>query len=151
MRCRLCGCEFDLTNMACHAECPLGSHCNLICCPNCGYQVVDESKSFVAKLLHRLWPSSSEEQRPEQPQQKITRQQSKRECVPLSHIPAGKPVKIHSFTDLPPSRLTQLIAFGLAPGTLVEILQRRPESIIRIGQTELALGEEILAKIWIQL
>jgi hypothetical protein len=28
--------------------------CHLVCCPNCGYQMVDESKSGIARLLRRL-------------------------------------------------------------------------------------------------
>jgi hypothetical protein len=27
--------------------------CNLLCCPNCGYQMVDERKSGLAQLLRR--------------------------------------------------------------------------------------------------
>jgi hypothetical protein len=34
--------------------------CSLICCPNCGYQMVDESKSAAAKLLRRLLHSSGD-------------------------------------------------------------------------------------------
>ena len=56
MLCPLCGCEFDETDHSCVTSCPMASiqGCNLICCPNCGYQMVDESKSGIAKLLRRL-------------------------------------------------------------------------------------------------
>ena len=148
MRCRLCGYEFDATTMICHAECPLGRHCNLLCCPNCGYQVVDVSKSVLARLLRRLWPSSAvaEDQRDWQKYR-----QADRQVVPLTHIPAGREVEVHSLEGMLPSRLARLSAFGLAPGSRVAVLQRRPAPVIRIGETELALGEEILAQIWVHL
>ncbi len=51
---------------------------------------------------------------------------------------------------MPPKRLVQLSIFGLTPGGLVEVLQRRPAPVIRIGETELALAEEILEQIWVR-
>ncbi len=67
MTCPLCGCEFDETDHACTTDCPLAAvqGCNLICCPNCGYQMVDESKSGAAKLLRRLTHTG----RPESPKE----------------------------------------------------------------------------------
>ena len=56
--CSLCGYEFDTENMVCHAGCPLASHCAVVCCPNCGYQMVDESQSksvVLARKLQALW------------------------------------------------------------------------------------------------
>jgi len=54
MRCQLCGFEFDESGLACHASCALNEHCAIICCPNCGYQVIDESKSSLALALRRM-------------------------------------------------------------------------------------------------
>jgi hypothetical protein len=56
MHCPLCGCEFDQTDQSCTGKCPMAAiqGCSLICCPNCGYQMVDETRSAAAKLLRRL-------------------------------------------------------------------------------------------------
>lgn len=54
MICPLCGFEYDETALDCHAACPMAQGCAIVCCPNCGYQSVDESKSALAKLLRRL-------------------------------------------------------------------------------------------------
>nr|MBI2905280.1 hypothetical protein [Chloroflexota bacterium] len=54
MICPLCGFEYDETALDCHAACPMAEGCAIVCCPNCGYQSVDESKSALAKLLRRL-------------------------------------------------------------------------------------------------
>ena len=146
MRCQLCGYEFDAGTLACHTECPMGSRCSLICCPNCGYQVVDESKSRLASLLRRLWPSRRTESQPQQP-----RRPHGKSVVPLTHIPVGMAVEVQSLENMPPSRLARLSAFGLVPGGHVEVLQRRPAPVIRIGETELALSEEILQQIWVRV
>lgn len=66
MKCQLCGYEFDKENLACHVGCPLAQGCAIICCPKCGYQVVDEDRSAMVSALRRLkerlvlWPRSKE-------------------------------------------------------------------------------------------
>ncbi len=147
MRCRLCGFEFDAASLACHAECPMGSRCNLICCPNCGYQVVDESKSWLAGLLRRLWPPSNGGEAP----RKGRTRRAGEPVVPLTHVPVDMEVEVCSLEDMPPSRMTRLSAFGLVPGSQVRVLQRHPAPVIRVGETELALSEEILEQIWVRV
>ena len=146
MPCQLCHYEFDAKTMACHAGCPLGSHCNLICCPNCGYQVVDASKSRLVKLLRRLWPSSGQTAAPragERPER------AGKPVVPLTHIPVGQEVKVYSLEDMPPGRLTKLSVFGVVPGGRVQVLQHRLSPVVRIGETELALSQEVMDQIWV--
>ncbi|MER3458271.1 MAG: hypothetical protein C4309_06270 [Chloroflexota bacterium] len=53
MQCPLCGYEFDPSRQHCHSTCPLSERCALICCPNCGYQMPDETKTSVAAWLRR--------------------------------------------------------------------------------------------------
>lgn len=125
----------------------MGSGCNLICCPNCGYQVVDESKSRLVNLLRRVWPWSS--QTDDLPQQKERAAEERSLSVPLTHIPIGTAVEVRRLADMPTNRLTRLSAFGLVPGSHVRVLQRRPAHVIRVGETELALSEEILNQIWV--
>lgn len=43
--CPLCGCQIEKNANPVCGTCPLGgSSCNLLCCPNCGYQWTEESK-----------------------------------------------------------------------------------------------------------
>ncbi len=60
MHCPLCGHEFDESDRACVASCPMASlqGCHLVCCPQCGYQMVDESKSGIARLLRKVFPAT---------------------------------------------------------------------------------------------
>jgi rubredoxin len=55
MRCTLCGHEFDPAALACHSACPLSAGCAVICCPNCGYHMVNESRSKTVVWLRRVW------------------------------------------------------------------------------------------------
>ena len=54
-RCPLCGGEFPARE-ACAPGCPLGSRCNTLCCPHCGYRFVDERRSAFARVVARLLP-----------------------------------------------------------------------------------------------
>ena len=150
MRCQLCGYRFDATDMACHSECPMGRHCTLICCPNCGYQVVDESKSLLAKMLQRLWPTARNKQTSQPPPKRLKIEPTEAPTIPLNHMPAGRMVEVKFLEDLSAHRLAQLSLLGLTPGARIEVLQHRPVPIIRLGQTELALTNEILKQIWVQ-
>ena len=146
MRCRLCGHVFEATGLACHASCPLGSRCSLICCPNCGYQVVDESKSGMVRVLRKLWPGAGEPQT-----EPALRDEARREdAVPLSHVGPGTPVEMLELGEMPDSRASRLTAFGLTPGTIVTLAQRRPVPVVRIGETELALSDEIVEQIHVR-
>lgn len=58
IKCALCGFKFDQRALACHSQCPLAEGCAIICCPNCGYQVVDETRSRAVALVQKareLW------------------------------------------------------------------------------------------------
>ena len=51
--CPLCGAEYD--RRACrHQACPMADHCQLLCCPYCGYKTVDTETSAAARWLQRL-------------------------------------------------------------------------------------------------
>jgi len=144
VRCGLCGHRFDPSALACHAECPLGAHCTLICCPNCGYQVVDAGRTFLGRLLARVLRTKPE---PAPGPVRLREPGEPRETIPLSHVLPGREVEIVSLRDLPGPRASRLAAFGIVPGSRVEVLQRRPTPVIRVGETEIALGPEVLERI----
>lgn len=43
LKCPLCGAVLTGEKGAC-ASCPLHSGCNMLCCSNCGYQILDTKK-----------------------------------------------------------------------------------------------------------
>jgi hypothetical protein len=60
LTCPLCGYHFDPAGLTCQAGCPLAAvqGCQLLCCPNCHYPIVDERSSKLAGALRRLWPAA---------------------------------------------------------------------------------------------
>ena len=53
--CPMCGQTFNpAEHRACQA-CPLQGGCQLVCCPSCGYELVDVQKSALAQLAARLF------------------------------------------------------------------------------------------------
>ncbi len=142
IHCQLCGFEFNPDQLTCHAGCPLHSHCNLICCPNCGYQVVDASRSRAAGWLRRWWKPAA----PTQTVQPLT----PGSICPLVDLPLGAEAEIEAMDTLDPARLARLSVYGLCPGSRVCLLQRHPACVIRSGETELALSREILEQIQVR-
>lgn len=145
MRCGLCGQRFDAAGLACHASCPLGARCDLICCPRCGFQVVDATKTRLGGWLSRAFGRGRAA--PERPTAGPSAPAAPRETILLSHVLPGREVQIVALRDMPGSRLSRLGAFGLVPGSRIEVLQRRPTPVVRVGQTDIAVAAEILDQI----
>jgi Fe2+ transport system protein FeoA len=143
MQCKLCGFEFDADVLACHTGCPFGEKCALICCPNCGYQVVDDRRSVVARFLERI-TGIGKKSTPTQPSS------HPEGLVPLTHIANGKSAVVRDVSRLSGDRKTRLGLFGLAPGAVLFMIQRAPAPVIRIGETELALEIDVLQQIWVE-
>lgn len=135
VRCGLCGHVFDPDGLACHAGCPLGPKCRLICCPNCGYEVPDEASSASARLIGRF----------RRPARRLAPHGG--DSVPLSALREGATAEVRSLDGMPGPRSARLSAFGLVPGVTITLRQRRPVPVVRVGLTEIALSEEILEQI----
>lgn len=139
MRCLLCGFEFDETRLACHATCAFNKHCRIICCPNCGYQVVDESRSTLARAARRaidriLGRDAAERRDPAAP------------CR-LSDLRPGQPATVVSIESQVASRLDRLTTLGVVPGCRIRLEQRYPACVVRVGFTELSLEREVADEI----
>ncbi len=54
MKCSLCGKVFKKNQAACSA-CPMHKGCNMIRCPNCGFEFVEESQivNFFKNIFKR--------------------------------------------------------------------------------------------------
>ena len=52
-KCPLCGREFTFDGQGCQSGCPMGAHCNLVCCPNCHYSFPRDSRTV--NWLKKIW------------------------------------------------------------------------------------------------
>lgn len=49
--CPLCGSKYNRDQAKC-SGCPIGKNCNVICCPHCGYQTVDDT--YIKNIFTRI-------------------------------------------------------------------------------------------------
>jgi len=136
--CPLCGMEFKRTETVCSHGCPLGSTCELVRCPSCAYEFPEGSRSlnWIARLRRRL-------RRAPRPPNGTT--------LALDRLRAGERARLLRLTCSDPKRRNTLTVFGLVPGAEITLIQRKPGYVIRIGETELGLDQEIASEILVKL
>ena len=139
VQCPLCSFEFLPVGDACHIGCPLAGHCHMICCPNCGYQMVDATRSRLAGWLRKMWPQAAPPDRTGGAAHPLP--------LVLSQAPLRETLVVQSLDGLAPQIQARFSVLGLLPGAQVQLLQRRPAPIVRVGETELAIGLELLDKV----
>ena len=150
VRCALCGFEFDERAMLCHSQCPLADGCAILCCPNCGYQFVDEAKSPLAAWLRRLLARRRAGAAP-RPAAVARRTSIGGAGVSLAQMQPGQTAEVLEIASNDASRLVRLSALGVAPGSALTLEQRFPAYLIRVGETQLSLDEEVAQEIRVRL
>ena len=60
VKCPLCGNEFVFDGRGCSGACPLGQHCNLVCCPNCHYSFPRDSRTV--NLFKKIWRKKKDDE-----------------------------------------------------------------------------------------
>ncbi len=145
MECPLCGYEFDENSMQCHTSCPMNAGCSMMCCPQCGYQMVDETKTRAAGWLRRLL---SGRQKANAAPIALSAESAMAPGVRrLTELKLGQSGEVVAIETRQASRLDRLSALGVVPGSAVMLLQRAPAFILRVGETELTVDEQIAQEI----
>ncbi len=136
LHCPLCGYEFVKQDTPCARGCPLGRYCKLVCCPNCRYEFPEnpESVGLLQRLFHR--PKS-----PVAP---------RRDVVPLPELAEGEQAELVCLNCEQTARRHSLAVFGLVPGTRLQLQQKRPAVVVRVGETELALDTAIARELLVK-
>jgi Fe2+ transport system protein FeoA len=68
----------------------------------------------------------------------------------LPELPPGQTARVIALRFSDAARLERLSAYGLAPGSVVRLVQLRPTLIVHIGETELALDHEVAQEIVVE-
>ncbi len=139
MKCPLCGFEFEPTSMSCHASCAFNDSCGIICCPNCGYQIPDETKSRMANALRLYIARKRGEGKKLEP------------IRPLSTLHAGQSGKVVAINSVNHSRIERLHVLGLVTDAIITLEQKRPTYVLRVGFTELTIDQEIATNIMVDV
>jgi len=70
--------------------------------------------------------------------------------ISLEALQPGNQAVVLSYSQgLAPERLAQLLAYGMIPGVLVQVIQHVPVTVVRIEHTELALDQDLAGQIWV--
>ena len=68
----------------------------------------------------------------------------------LRDLPVGQSAKVAYISSPSHKRLDQVTAVGLLPGATIQVHQRSPAFVLDVGQTSLALDEEIVSGIYVR-
>lgn len=68
----------------------------------------------------------------------------------LSRLEVGKQARVAFLTPSFHKRFDRLAAFGINPGVEINLHQRKPAFVVRLGETELALDQEIADEIYVR-
>jgi Fe2+ transport system protein FeoA len=138
LRCTLCGLEFEKTDTVCAHGCPMGVTCGHVRCPNCSFEFPAPSRS--AGWLRRMFGRRDHQQPP----------RIDGETVTLDRLRSGDRCRLRHLGCGSKGRRNTLTVFGMTPGTELELLQRHPSYVVRVGETEVGLDEEIAREIYVQ-
>jgi DtxR family transcriptional regulator, Mn-dependent transcriptional regulator len=70
--------------------------------------------------------------------------------VPLKDLPVGSNAKIVFITTPHHQRLNRLVNLGVVPGGKLLLHQKRPSFMLKLGQTDIAIDEQIASEIYVR-
>jgi len=136
----------------------------MICCPACGYETVDTSRSMAARFASNLFSRNSSKNNKKDRQQKEKRKMAffglftphrtpavstpvssgVRNTHNLAAVCPGEKAKVTGFSkSITPERRMQLQAYGINPGTWVTVSMHSPVTVLQIEHLEIALETEM--------
>ena len=65
----------------------------------------------------------------------------------IADLAPGMEAKVISLQAVQEVRRERLLAYGVAPGRTIQVLQRRPATILKVDQTELAIENDVARRI----
>jgi Fe2+ transport system protein FeoA len=144
----MCGHTFDVSSHLACSSCPLNKGCDMVCCPNCGYNSIDTRHSVLARLAAGLFAFGQTGKKDRRHQQRGNGYTG----ITLADVPPGARAIVSGFSDeFPAERRAILQAYGLNPEYEVRVVQHSPVTVIQVENTELALEEELALGIQVKL
>ena len=70
--------------------------------------------------------------------------------IPLSDLPLGADARIVYIRPSHHHRLDRLAAFGVVPDSTLQLHQRLPSYVVKIGETDLALEQDVAQEIFVR-
>lgn len=134
--CSMCGHRFDESQHEACQKCPLQKECSLVCCPNCGYEMVNVHRSKLARWAARLLPKGHV--------------RSSVLNTTLADLTPGRSAQVIGFSpSIPTGQQAHLQAYGIIPGRLVQVVQHEPVTVVQVEHLELALESDLAREIYV--
>jgi DtxR family Mn-dependent transcriptional regulator len=70
--------------------------------------------------------------------------------VPLLNLAVGRWARVVFMSPGPRKRIAHLSHYGIIPQAVLQLLQHKPSLLIRVGETELAIDDDIARQIFVQ-
>ncbi len=71
-------------------------------------------------------------------------------AVPLLHLKPGASGRVLTILTNNPRRRSTLTSYGLSPGSIATLVQKKPTVIVKVEETEIALDREVAGDIWVK-
>ena len=139
LQCSMCGLEFEKTDTVCGHGCPMGLSCGHVRCPNCNFEFPAPSGSV--RWLRRVFNGG---------RRRRARRGFNGATVTLDRLQSGERCTVERLGCGNTGRRNTLTVFGMIPGSEMTLLQRHPSYVVRIGETELGIDEEIAREIFVK-
>ena len=142
LHCSMCGLEFEQTDTVCAHGCPLGVACGHVRCPNCSFEFPAPGRA--SRWLGRIFGKKNGNGHGD------AVQLDGGVAATLDRMPSGARCRLQRLGCGSSGRRNTLTVFGMTPGTEIMLLQRHPSFVVRVGETELGLDEEIAREIYVE-
>jgi|GEM_PF-306875 len=163
MKCSLCGFEFSESEGRSVCEgCVLLKNCSLIKCPRCHFELVPESEVTqwrerfdFRKKLNAFWGRRGKRKNcegavtSEDPGMGKTLNENKK-IIPLPDLKVGERAEVVRIGTRDRYSLRKMIAMGVFPKTEIELVQKFPSCVFRIGQSQFSADQELASLIYVQ-
>ena len=159
MKCSLCGFLFEESSAAsCCGSCPMNSNCKLIKCPRCGFETPPppqwaETLVIFTKGYYRKCRNKAGAFFRRKLCEKEERRQEEEHTVnflSLSNLKQGEEGEISNLSSQDRLMLRKMMAMGMFPGVTIKMEQRFPTYLLRVGESQVTIDENIAGLIQIR-
>ena len=144
LHCSMCGLDFEQTDSVCADSCPLGVACGHVRCPSCSFEFPAPGRA--SRWLGRIFGKTNGNGNGNGHATALAGSVS----ATLDRLPSGARCRLQRLGCTSSGRRNTLTVFGMVPGTEIMLLQRHPSYVVRVGETELGLDEEIAREIYVE-
>jgi len=152
MKCALCGLEFNekQAQRAC-SGCKSAAVCNLVKCPNCGYESPLESE-FITKIVRKIKNWSQKNGNKSKKNEIIKNEENLLNTTnPLTALKSKQKGRVAFLQTKDDKQLHKLLAMGLTPGIVVTLLYKFPSYVLQVGNGNVALDEGLSSAVYVWL